>query len=121
MRKRKTIKIDDREITVKELTPRDILDILDGVDESNLKTGDLAALLDKHLDKAVDLKFDDFLDIPPSEIKNIYDAFREVNSVFFELAGQMGMSQILVRAKEAFVQDVSKLSADLLKRVTPEP
>ena len=115
MRKRETIKIDDREVTVKELTPRDILEILDGVDETSLEAGDLAALLDKHLGKAVDLKLDDFLDIPPSDIKKIYEKFREVNRVFFDMAGRMGMDQILARAKEAFVQDVSKLFANLLK------
>lgn len=120
MSKRDIIKIDNREVTVKELTPRNILDIFDGIDENSLEIGELVEILNKHLDKAVDLKLNDFLDIPPSEIKKIYEKFREVNAVFFDLAGQMGMDQILARAKEAFVQDVSKLFATSLKPDTQE-
>lgn len=119
--KQKTVKINDREITVKELTPRNILDILDGVDEQNIQTTDLVELLNKHLDKAVNLKFEEILDIPPSDLKELYEAFKEVNSIFFDMAGQMGLGQILVRAKEAFDQDVSKLFASLQKPGTQEP
>jgi hypothetical protein len=115
MSKIETIDIGKFKVTVKELTPRDILDILDGVDENNLQVEELTTLLNEHLDKAVNLKLEDFLDIPPSDIKRIYEKFKEVNKVFFDMAGWMGMDQILARAKEAFVQDVSKLFVNLSK------
>ncbi|MBW1666845.1 MAG: hypothetical protein JRJ66_02100 [Deltaproteobacteria bacterium] len=118
MRKRKTIKIDDREFTVKELTVKEILEILDEAGGSGSDEGgpidqiqDLKALVEKHLVKATDAKIDDFKGMAPSEIKQIVDAFREVNSVFFDAAQRLGLGHLLGRFKSALLKDFLELAA----------
>lgn len=118
--KESNVTFEGKKVVLKELVLQDILDIMDDIDENNVQTEDLLAIANKHLDKAVNLKIENFLKIPPSEIKEIYEDFKEVNSVFFEVAGWMGGGKILARAKEALERDLSKLYATLLKQVTQE-
>ena len=119
MRKRKTIKIDTREITVKELTVREILEILDeaGVQETKSedksKDGlqDLKGLVEKHLAKATDATLEEFKNMAPSEIKEVFEAFREVNAVFFAAARQAGLGTFMGRIKAALIKDLSEICA----------
>lgn len=91
MRKTKTIKIDDREITIKELRVKDIRQLMDqagGGDFGLSRIGDLLPMVTDLEPEALD-------DMAPSEIKTLWDAFREVNAVFFDLAARAGVGKVL--------------------------
>ena len=80
MRKRKTVKIDDLEVTVYEVIIEDLLmtKLPESFDE--IKDG-LAGLLPK----CTDLSIDKMKKMPPSDLKKVWDGFKEVNDVFFSL------------------------------------
>lgn len=106
MRKRETIKIDDREITIKELTVKQIIEIGDKVaNPGERKNGDsdldlLKDAFKQHLALGVDgIVFDELLSLAPSELKTIYDTFKEVNAVFFGIAQQIGFLDLLQKIK----------------------
>lgn len=125
MRKRKTVKIDSKEITVKELTVREIMDILNEAGSTGTEDQgpadqiqDLKTLVEKHLIKATDAKLEDFKEMAPSEIKEVVDAFREVNTVFFETAQRLGLGGLLDRLKSALLKDFSELAAGSFIKAT---
>jgi hypothetical protein len=115
MRKREPIKIDKKEITVKELTVREILEI---AELKNVRKGaDLSLAMFKkefsnYLPRAVEgIKVDDLLDMAPSELKQIYDKFKEVNATFFDVARSVGLGELLDQIKTAIQRDFLKLLA----------
>jgi hypothetical protein len=80
MRKIKTIRIDDKEITVKELRVIDIKKLFnegknDGIDQTLLA----------NLSLITDLSEKIFEEMAPSELLQIWEAVKEVNSDFLEL------------------------------------
>ena len=109
MRKTKTIKIDDREIVVKELRVKDIRNMLSKADDIK-GAEDFFTLLPA----AVNLEPAELDEYAPSELKTIYDAFREVNAVFFSLAAKSGIFGIL---KNSILKNLTDISADLLPPV----
>lgn len=134
-RKRKTIKIDDREITVLELTVQDILDFIEdenvtGDDDLKKPPDELSPkpvggspkdLIDELLPKATDIKLAALKKMAPSEIKEIWDAFKEVNAVFFEAAQNVGLGGLLNKFKAALLEDFGGLLVGLLREDTPTP
>lgn len=82
MRKIKTIKIDEREITIKELRVKDIKQIFDG--ESG------QTLMD-HLPLVTDLSKEDIDDLAPSELSTVWNAVKEVNADFLALMAKSGI------------------------------
>lgn len=110
MRKRKTIKVDSKEITVKELTVKEIMDIFNDVTalESNSMAG-FVGEAKKILPLATDIALDDLYTMAPSDIKEIYDAIKEVNAVFFDLAESLGIVKMLEGVKSSIVSDFSGL------------
>lgn len=94
MRKRKTIKIDDAEYTVVELTVRQVWNLING-EESGRDLGNLDALLTA---ACPDLTREKAMDMAPSELDQIWQAAREVNSVFLELASKAGLEDGLMDA-----------------------
>ena len=119
MRKFKVVKIDDREITIHELRVKDIMSVADG------KTTDLLALIKELLPKATSLTLKEIQNMSPSELKLIYDAFKEVNEVFFGLAASLKLTSLLETLKQgaltAVQKDLSKLFADSSNGGTQEP
>lgn len=99
MRKTKILKIDDREITIKELTLRDIYELTDGA-----KNGILPAM-NVLLAKTSSLSLEDIKDFAPSEIQILYSAFLEVNSAFFQIADQLGLKQAATRVLQQIQRD----------------
>ena len=114
MRKIKTIKIDGREIRVKELRVKDIRRLLDqaGAEDFSL------ARLGEALPMATDLAPADIDDMAPSEIKVLWEAFREVNAVFFDLAARAGIAKTLAATLR---QSLTEAFADLSSADTPTP
>ena len=116
MRKSKTIKIDDKEIIVKELRVKDVLEIFDLVGQEGL--GDLANQIETFLPKITsDLSVEDLKKMAPSEIMQIVSAAKEVNSDFLSIASRLGLDRLMKEFKEAVVKDFSGLLAGSLERV----
>jgi len=107
MRKHKTIKVDDNEITVHELRVRDIRQLMDIGDDMEGKP--LADAIPEALKLCTDLPADRLEDMAPSEIQTVWEAFREVNAVFFDLAAKSGMVDQL---KAAFQTHLTEFAAD---------
>lgn len=125
MRKRKVTKIDNKEFTVFELRPRDILEIFDSFgDVKGDVKDDLTEMKDlftKHLPILTDAKPDDLMGMGFSEIALLYDDFKEVNEVFFGLAQRLKLGEILEKIKEAITADFYAMSADLFKQGIAKP
>ena len=119
MRKFKVVKIDDREITIHELRVKDIMSVADG------KTTDLLALIKELLPKATSLTLKEMQNMSPSELKLVYDAFKEVNETFFGLAASLKLTSLLETLKQgaltAVQKDLSKLFADSSNGGIQEP
>jgi len=116
MQKAKVFKVDDKPITVKELTVKDVLLLF------NQKKGlSFESLLDESfLPMASNLTIDELKEFSFSELETIWEHFKEVNSVFFKLVRATGMEKILNELKETAMQDFLALYARLRKQDTPE-
>lgn len=109
---------DKKAVTVHELTVRMIIELIgddglgqvgDGETPLNTDLASLQAVVDRHLPKATDLKLEDMRDMAPSDLKRVYEAFREVNAVFFDVARAAGLETLLAELKAAMQEDFSRL------------
>ena len=121
MRKSKQIKIDDQEILIKELRVRDIMDIFQAIGEADeAKSQDDIAifknLFTQNLLLITDIPLDKLIDMAPSEIKILWDAFCEVNDSFFGLDRRLKLDEIIERLREAILKDFSELAAGFFKQ-----
>lgn len=107
MRKTKLIKIDDLEITVKELRVKDIRQILDDLSEVS-GVDDAIALLPL----ITDLPIEKFDDMAPSELNQVLDAAKEVNSFFLTTLEKTGIVKAL---KESVLGNLTKSFAESSK------
>lgn len=117
MRKREIIKIDEKEITIKEMTIKEIMGIMNNftqTGETNLNS--FRKQIDDILPLVTDITLDDILKMAPSEAKLVYEKIKEVNSVFFEMAESLGMIKVLGNLKDSIVGDFSSLVVDSLKQ-----
>jgi len=124
MRKSKRIKIDDREITVYELRVKDIRQLMD-LGEVNDVAG-LRERIDIALPMATDLAANDMDGMAPSELMQVWGAFREVNADFFGWLDKTGIaatlgSTVLSELKHSMLQASSVASAGLSSEGTPPP
>ena len=115
MRKRNVIKIDDKEITVKELTVKEIISIGNKLtSESKEGFDSIKAVFGEHFAVGIEgISFPELWDLAPSELDQIYKAFKEVNHVFFQVARQAGLIEMIETIKEALKQDFLKSLATL--------
>lgn len=120
MRNRTEITIEGYgKIEIKELTIKEILSLFDNdiFGDGSIENLRLA-LEDKVLPLCTDIKFDALQDFAPSELKQVWDKFMEVNSVFFDVAQKMGLSEIIEKIKEKIREDFGKLYVELSKQDT---
>lgn len=120
MRKIKRIKIDDLEITVKELRVKDVFTLLEKVntDKKDFDFSSIKTLLEDAMPLACDIDIEKLRDMAPSEIKEIVDTFKEVNAVFFDGARAAGLGSVIEELKKSMKQDFGKIFADSLKQGT---
>jgi hypothetical protein len=135
MRRSTTFTIDglDRQIEVRELTVREIIELgqtgdaklLNKIDEGtgdNTVAGTLEDLRNfleiDFLPKVTNLKLSELLDLTPSAIEEIYKQFQEVNKSFFALAGATGLGTLGSKIKKALINDFSAMLADSLSAAT---
>jgi hypothetical protein len=91
MRKSKTVKIDDKEITVKEMRVKDIRSLLNSAENEK----DVFSAIEDILPRVTDLPTKDFEELAPSEMKQLWEAFKEVNADFFDLLEKTGFVEAL--------------------------
>lgn len=124
MRKTKSFKIDgfDQQISVKELTVRQILSLIEDDTLTDTSLDTLRGLFqDKFLPLCVEgITMNDMLDFAPSEILEIWDHFAEVNKAFFVVARKSGLLKSLDELREAVFTDFSKLLVDSSNQDTSE-
>ena len=113
MRKSTVKQLNDKEITIKEMRVRDILNMFQNPDKdftsmiSFINKGNI--IVEKCI---VGITFEELQDLAPSELKELYEAFKEVNETFFDLLGSLGVMDILGNLKSQFTQDLMKVSAN---------
>jgi hypothetical protein len=121
MRNKKIVEIkqdDDKaalSITVYELTVQQIIDLINDSAVEGKSLLEFRKFLSRHMDKFTSLTIEQAATMAPSELKNIYDSFKEVNSTFFEVAQQAGLINLLSELKVAIVEDFSGLLVASLK------
>lgn len=116
MRLTKRVKIDNKEYTVKELTVQEVLEIAGSATSTTRTVGGMQDLIKEHLPKATDVTLEDLKMMAPSEIKLLWDAFREVNAVFFGTADSIGVTMMLSDLKSSFMKEWSLLVRTSLKQ-----
>lgn len=116
---KKTITIRGVDITVREVIVADILDTINTAKNDGL--GQLIGHCADLLPKAVDCDPAFLRNLTPSELKKIYEAFKEVNAVFFDTAAAAGLPQILTSMRNQIVGNFSNLFSALLARATAKP
>lgn len=116
MRKTGTITINEKIITINELTARQIYNLKDG-----FGAGVMDALKEL-LPLVTDASPDFLLDLAPSELRALYDKVKEVNSDFFDL---IPLDKILAGYKDTVLQTInnnlSTLSAASSAQATALP
>jgi hypothetical protein len=112
-RNSREIKIDDKTVTVFELTVKDIKKLWNDMTGANPETADMPLfsnekILREHWDKCVHgLKLEECDDLTLSELKLIYDAFNEVNAIFFDLSLKLeGENPFLKALRAAVLNDL---------------
>lgn len=114
MKQREVVKIDDKEITIKELSVKELLYLcrrggwIDEVADIDFK-GDFEKqesmdLLGLMLDFASDLSRKDIIGFAPSEIKRLYVVFVRLNETTFSVAKYLGIGKILEDTKADLIK-----------------
>jgi hypothetical protein len=116
MRKTATITINDRVVTVHELTNRQIWDLRQQY--SDIST---AGMVDIMLPLCVDCSKDFLMDLTPSETKVLLEKFKEVNEVFFDLLGSLGIMDALGGIKETVAANMKSLLSNSSSEATVKP
>jgi hypothetical protein len=127
MRQSKDIQINNKTVSVFELTVRDIKSLwkhIIGATPEAAKQPIFSndKILRDYWDKCIHgLKLDETEDMTPSELKVVYDAFMEVNADFFALALQIeGENPMLKALRAVIVNDLMLRYAALSPEDTAE-
>nr|WP_319491803.1 phage tail assembly protein [uncultured Desulfobacter sp.] len=108
MRKTKSIKIDDLEITLKELRVKDIRQILN-------RLSDLSGVEDamELLPMVTDLPAEKLEEMAPSELNQVWEAAKEVNAFFLSLLEKSG---VITALKDSIQASLTELFAELSRQ-----
>lgn len=124
MRLQKIITIDDRRITVKEITVREIRSFWQDMEtEPAAGIEGLYSVLSRFVPVAVEgIALEGLDDLAPSELQLLYDTFMEVNTVFFKAARLIeGENPIIVGLRTALLPLLMIRFAGLFTQAMPEP
>jgi len=112
MRKSRKFKIEGYEKTVEvyELSVKQVISLIEDDSLGDLSLPALKSLFsDKLLPLGSNLSFDELIEMCPSEIKECWEKFREVNASFFEGLNMMGLTSVISTLKSAIIKDFSSL------------
>lgn len=121
MRNKKVVEIKQDEdkaalsITVYELTVKQIIALINDDSLTGNSLENFRLFLESHMEKFTSLTMAQAETMSPSELKSIFDAFKEVNATFFEVAQEAGLLNLLSQLKMAVVEDFSSLFVNSLK------
>lgn len=111
----KEVKVAGKNITVFEMTVKDIKKLWGDLTGTNMENSETSLfsndqLIRTHWDKCVHgITLEESEDLTPSELKVIYDAFSEVNAVFFDLSLKLeGENPLLTGLREAIMKDLMR-------------
>ncbi len=96
----------DKTFIFSELTVNQILELVDvfkNVDDISIMG--LLEKLDDFLPMLGNVTRSDLKSMAPSEIEELFDKFKSVNSSFFKVAGLLGLSEMGQEIKKAFISD----------------
>ena len=123
MRHKKTAQLGDRRVTVSELRAKDIRHLLSMGDD--LENMDLDTAIQTVLPMICDLSAEDFDELGLSSLMALWDAAREVNAAFFDLARRAGLTEtaekLLAEMKGWIEQGLTDASAVLSAGDTQTP
>jgi len=114
----KKIEINGRSITVTEVSVRKVLQLMpqllpsvkkDG-EEETAETGFMANLEDL-LQYACGLSFEELIELHPSELEKLWEAFREVNAFFFRMTSTLGLEERIGQIVATLLQNFGGLFA----------
>ena len=116
MRQRKTLKLDDREYTICELTMRQVWDLVNNEPETG---GSDLQRIERFLGYACpDLDREQLLDLAPSELRLLWTVFQEVNADFLGVLAGLGIIDQLKAEVTGLVRDSITLSVPSLPPAT---
>jgi len=105
MPKSKIITINGEDITLRELRVRDIYDLL--TMDDGVSMGDR---FDDLLRRGTDISREQMLDWTPTDIKELLDAVKEVNSSFLDLAAMVGLDDPAAMMRKQLHEQFAGLS-----------
>jgi hypothetical protein len=124
MREQKSFTIagHEKQITVRELTVRQIIEFLDPkrIEGLDFLSFFRSAGTDV-LPRVTNLTMDEILEFAPSELDQIWAHFREVNRVFFGLPERLGIKAIAQDLRPTIVASFGALCVDWLARAMGKP
>jgi len=122
MRKSKVVRLDEnREITVKEITPKMMIDIFgrdQGPDDGANDSGFSKAMFDNLCREGCGMSVDELACLYGSELEQIWLAFQEINGFFFKTAARVGLAKIPELVTESLTRTFGEAFADSLKTGT---
>lgn len=132
MRLQNSIKIDDKEYTIRELTVREIIDVFsknESEDGSNhtpeegkiaMAVGQMfggAGYLTRFLELAMPgTSLTDLVKLAPSELNKIWEVMKETNTYFFDLAQKLDLGETMVAAIKEVLKNFSTYAVSLSKQ-----
>jgi len=118
MRKLKSFKIEgnEKQFEVRELTVREIIELVQGGPEGEGGKSIMDSLKDSLLPICSNITIDELYDMAPSEIEVIFEKFKEVNRSFFDVARRAGLGTMVESYIKEATSKFSALPASLLKQ-----
>lgn len=119
-RKIQELTLDNKKVEVYELRVKDVMQLFEELGDDPSKKAippeasvkeelSVKAKIEKYLPLATNLQLDAMMEYAPSELKEVYDAFMQVNTVFLEVAKELGLLTALGALKRAAIEDFQKL------------
>lgn len=106
MRKTASFKMDDKEIQVMELRVKDYRALISKFGTAEITPKMFLEEFENLLPLATNLTMADLDEMAPSEVSEVFEKFKECNSVFFDLLDKLGLGDLTGRLKEAMINDL---------------
>lgn len=123
MRRTKNIDIEgfSKSFTVNELSVAQVMELMqDNEIFSDTSLAGLQKALARVLPQVSNVTVEDLKKMAPSEIRVLWEGFKEVNSDFFEVSRALGVTGLLEEIKLALMSDFSKLLVSFLSPAMTE-
>lgn len=106
MRKTASFKMDDKEIMVMELRVKDYRSLIAKFGTADITPKMFLEEFENLLPLATNLTMADLDEMAPSEVTEVFEKFKECNSVFFDLLNKLGLGDLTAKIKAAVINDL---------------